>query len=165
MTSENPIITAIHSIAPDYQITASDRAEIDKAKDPQKVADWLKERVHDWRNDFARDVGCDPELIPLAVVIEAIDLSRAVKSYATGVGFQMASLGRMGNFRLARTVGHGEAVKAAVAITASFENHLGRTPRDGGLEYWLGEWRNGVTLEKIDFHISHSPEAKASQAT
>lgn len=38
--------------------------------------------------------------------------------------------------------------------------HLDRIPRTGGLNYWLSQFESGVSLEKIEWHISNSAESK-----
>ena len=43
-------------------------------------------------------------------------------------------------------------------IIRAYQDILGRSPLDAGLEYWLNDMRNGRSIEEVQRDIRHSPE-------
>ncbi len=66
-----------------YQFTSSQMTQIERAADPEKVADWLAERTLDFRMDIARGLDVPLRVIKPEEVIVEMDLSRAVRGYSS----------------------------------------------------------------------------------
>ena len=140
----NPIVAKLAEIAPDYTVTKGQAASIARAADPQKVADWLPDRVQDVRNDAARYLGCSPDIIPLHAAIGAIEnLSYAIKGKAGSDKKQAEGLGAKALFEI------GRATMADPEIVAAYADVLERYPDRDGHAFWLFHKNGGMPMETI----------------
>ena len=162
----NAIIEAIAAIDPNYQITNNQMDQINSAKDPEKVAEWLASRVQDVQNDAARHLGIDPSLITKAEALATLkDLDTPTKGSSGDDEMQAYRLGMRVILRLGKASVAMDAPTTAQLVNQMFVLSLDRHVRAGGLAYYSNQIDSGErTPRDVMGELWESPEAKALRA-
>lgn len=171
---KNPIVVRILDLTDGkYDFDETDIAEINRAKDPQLVADCLLDRINDYANDIANDPELefhfDPGLVPTDMLIRAVDLSRPIRAYATGADYLWKRLGRKNMMRLFEAILEDQGTRLTETDGTRFGNWLlytflsvlDRDPDAEAVEFYSAARAAGSRLSVISADIENSDEALA----
>lgn len=173
--SDNPIVQKIMELTDgEYIFDAQDISEIDRAEKPELVASCLSDRIEDFANDLARDdqlvAPFDPDLIPTADLIRAVDLSKPIRGYAVGASDLRKRLGTHAMLSLYEAIGTWRArVKSPIIdggyfgswLDLTYRVELGRRIGDEGFAFYKQAFEAGLALPTIAADIHNSDEAVA----
>ena len=86
----NPIVKEIQRMTQGkYVISAKQLNSIEKAKEPQKVADWLEARVTDFRSDIVSALKINIRYVTIYDVLPTMQFEVAIKGYASNDKFNL----------------------------------------------------------------------------
>jgi len=157
---ENPIFKEIRAFAPDYVLTDEQKANAERAEDPQLVASRIYARVKDAREDAARYLKIPIALITIEEVLASIpDLNNAYK----GAGGDDKGQARRLGLRTLIAIGARTAPKQKSLVEMCFEGILNRLSDSGGFEHYQDRYEaggKGNTPLDIVRDIQLSPEGQ-----